>query len=146
MKVHAVWMMAAALLAAAPASAQVVSGSVRSARTGEPVDYASVIITNEQGVVVASTQADGGGRFTVHLQGGEGRYSLRVEEPGFHAVGATFRLAPGRSFSRHFRMSETNWSASSMAERDPIGKRNGRPVETEPRGNPTFTPPSAPPR
>jgi hypothetical protein len=145
MKSKAVWMAVAALLAAAPAGAQVVSGSVQNARTSRPVEYASVIVSNAEGVIVASTQADGGGRFTVHLPAG-GQYVLRIEEPGFHALGARFTVGQGRSFSRSFRMSELAWTASAEAERDPIGKRGGRPVD-EGRGNvPRLGTPTGNPR
>jgi hypothetical protein len=97
--------MAAALLAAAPAGAQVVSGTLTNTRTADAVPYASVTITTPEGVVVASTSADRGGRFTLHLDTG-GPYVLRVTEPGFHRVVRRFTVAENATFTYRVRMSE----------------------------------------
>lgn len=136
MKLHALWL--AALLAAAPAGAQVVSGSVENARTGQGVEYASVTVVNEDGAVVVTTQADRNGRFTVHLPA-PGRYAVHVSEPGFHSAGSRFTVTQGGSVHRRFRVSEANAEGMMRAERDLPGKRNGRPVD-ESRG-PVGMPP-----
>ena len=73
MKMH--WLCLPLLLAATPAAAQVVSGTVEGARGVVP--HAVVTILDREGTQIASTLADVGGRFTLPLPVG-GLYRLRV--------------------------------------------------------------------
>jgi Carboxypeptidase regulatory-like domain len=137
MRLHALWM-AAALLAAAPAGAQVVSGSLTNMRTADAVPYATVTITTPEGVVVASTTTDRGGRFTVHLDAG-GPYVLRVTEPGFHRVVRRFTVADNATFTYRARMSEIVNDAdrdhsSSAWNRGSRGSSNNRGAPPPPSG------------
>jgi isocitrate lyase len=104
MKLKALWM-AAALLAAAPAGAQVVAGTLTDMSTGNAVRYAAVTVTTPEGVVVASTSSDAAGMFTLRLDTG-GPYVLRVTEPGYRPVRRAFTVADGGTFTYRARMSE----------------------------------------
>jgi hypothetical protein len=81
------WLVAAALLALAPASlrAQSVEGTVLDRATRQPVAEAAVSVLNEAGRVVARTQADSAGRFTVKLEG-PGAYRLQGGRIGYRQV------------------------------------------------------------
>jgi hypothetical protein len=125
MRMHALWM-AAALLAAAPAGAQVVSGSVTNAHTGAPVPHAQVTVQDEQGATVASTTLDGGGRFTLHLPHG-GRYLLRVSEAGYAESARRFSVDDGGTLTLRTRLSElVNPIDRAAAQRGPV--QDTRPV------------------
>jgi hypothetical protein len=129
MRLHAMWM--AALLAAAPAGAQVVTGSVSNATNGLPVPHASVTVSTPDGITVASTTVDHGGRFTLHLDAG-GSYVIRISEPGFHERRQRFAVERGRTFTIRARLSEVV-SSWDRAARDGL-----RPGVTQPR--PTIPP------
>jgi hypothetical protein len=133
MKLHATWM-AAALLAAAPAGAQVVSGSVTNAATGNPVPHASVTVTDEEGTTVASTTVDGGGRFTLHLRSG-GRYVVRVSEPGYSEAARRFSVQDGGTFTFRTRLSEV------VNPVDRAASYEGPLRDTRPAPRPTTVPP-----
>jgi hypothetical protein len=133
MKLHAMWMVAA-LLAAAPAGAQVVSGSVTNSLNGSPVPRASVTVTDEEGVTVASTTVDEGGRFTVHLEEG-GRYVLRVSEAGFRESARAFRVEDNGTFTTRVRLHEV----VNALDRD-AARREGEFRDTRPVPRPTVRP------
>ena len=132
MKLRAMWM-AAALLAAAPAGAQVVSGTVTNAATGNPVPRASVTVTDEEGMTVASTTVDGGGRFTLHLESG-GRYVVRVSEPGYSEASHRFSVQDGGTFIVRTRLHEV------VNPVDRAASYQGPPRDTRPAARPTTSP------
>jgi uncharacterized protein YfaS (alpha-2-macroglobulin family) len=133
MKLHAMWM-AAALLAAAPAGAQVVSGSVTNSLNGSPVPRASVTVTDEEGVTVASTTVNEDGRFTVHLEEG-GRYVLRISEAGFRESARPFRVEDNGTFTTRVRLHEV----VNALDRD-AARRQGEFRDTRPVPRPTVRP------
>lgn len=96
------WLVLPMLLAAAPAGAQVVSGVVEG-NGGGSVPYASVTIVDSNGAVVASTNADRGGRFTLHLTSG-GYYRLRVSEEDHMGTSVGFRVADNGTYTRRVRL------------------------------------------
>jgi hypothetical protein len=96
------WLVLPLLLAAAPAGAQVVSGVVEG-YTGGGVPYASVTITDRNGTVVASTNADRVGRFTLHLTSG-GYYRLRVSEENYMGASVGFRVEDNGTYTRRVRL------------------------------------------
>lgn len=126
--------MAAALLAAAPAGAQVVSGSVTNAATGSPVPHASVTVLDEDGATVASTTVDGGGRFMVHLEEG-GRYVVRISEPGFRESARRFTVDEDGTFTFRTRLHEV------VSAADRAASYRGEVRDTRPAARPTTAPP-----
>lgn len=118
------------LLAAAPAGAQVLSGTVEGFYRGGV--EASVTVLNEEGVAVAHRTTDRGGRFTVHLPVG-GVYRLRVLADEYHPTVRTIRVRDdGTAFAR-IQLQERNASTSRLD--DPGRMRSsGGAVPKEPRG------------
>jgi hypothetical protein len=118
------WLVLPMLLAAAPAGAQVVSGVVEEVAGGS-VPHASVTVTDAQGDVVASTFADRGGRFTLHLPAG-GWYRLRVVEDQFMPASVSFRVEDNGTHTRrvrlHLRSAGANARRMQGADR---GERSG---------------------
>jgi hypothetical protein len=96
------WLVLPMLLAAAPAGAQVVSGVVEG-YGGGTVPYASVAVTDRDGMVVASTTTDRGGRFTLHLETG-GQYRLRVSEEEHMGMSVAFRVDDNGTYTRRVRL------------------------------------------
>ncbi len=133
MKQHAMWM-AAALLAAAPAGAQVVSGTVTNATTGNPVPHASVTVTDDEGMTVASGSADGAGRLTLHLTEG-GRYVARISEPGYGEAARTFSVQDGGTFTFRTRLREV------VNPLDRAASYEGPLRDTRPAPSPPMAPP-----
>lgn len=136
-----IWLCLPALLAAAPAGAQVVSGSVVDDR-GAPLANASVMVAGRNGKVVAVTSADQSGRYTLHLPAG-GLYRLYVmgEE---HVVSSTLiRVEEGETYASNVRL-RINEPAEILPEQRigrPVGV-DGRPLgRTTPGGSPGGPPP-----
>ena len=120
----AFWMCLPLLLAAAPAGAQVVSGSVEGL-FGGPVPHASVSVLNEEGIVVAHRITDRGGRFTAHVPVG-GIYLVRVLADEFHPSTQTVRVRDNGTATARVRLHERHSSTSRMDQ--PRGLRsNGLP-------------------
>lgn len=136
MKLHVMWM-AAGLLAAVPAGAQVVTGSVTNSLNGNPVRRASVTVTDEEGLTVASTTVNEDGRFTVHLEEG-GRYVLRINEPGYRESARPFRVEDDGTFTMRARLHEV----VNVLDRD--AARRGPLQDTRPAPRPTVPPHSRP--
>jgi hypothetical protein len=100
------------LLAAAPAGAQVVTGTVEGTYGGG-VANASVSIVNEEGVMVAQRFTDRGGRFTVHLSVG-GTYRVRVVADEFQSSTRTVRVGDNGTATARVRLQELHASPSRL--------------------------------
>lgn len=72
----------AALVAAAPASAQSVVGSLVSADDGAPLVDVQVVLLSLDGVPVADTRSDGQGRFELRAPS-PGDYMVLLDQPGY---------------------------------------------------------------
>lgn len=75
----------ALLLAAAPAAAQVVTGTVLDATSNAPIAYAEVVLLDKNGKEVNATLSDTLGLFAVSAPDA-GRYTLAVRHIGYVAV------------------------------------------------------------
>lgn len=100
------------LLAAAPAGAQVVTGTVEGTLRGS-VAHASVTIVNDEGIVVAQRFTDRGGRFTVHLPVG-GIYKVRVLADEFQPTVRTVRVRDNGTATARFQLQELHRSTSGL--------------------------------
>jgi hypothetical protein len=130
------WLCLPVLLAAVPAGAQVVSGTVVGDH-GAPVPFASVVVAERDGSMVAATSTDRGGRFSVHLPAG-GSYRLRVMGDVHIPADVRFNVADGATstHSIRLRMHGGGTVAGSMPQR-PLGP-DGRP-QARPAGSPGGT-------
>ena len=118
------------LLAAGPAGAQVVSGTVE-ARTGGIVPYAFVHVYDRTGEVVGGVSADRSGRFTLRLPAG-GRYRLQVTESGYQRYTTSFRVDDDAAFTARVRL-EPSIYRDPRTMRDPTGMQGGRSTGQPPR-------------
>ena len=135
------WLCLPVLLAAAPVSAQVVSGTVMGDR-GAPLPNASVMVAGRNGKVVAVTSADQSGRFTLQLPAG-GMYRLYVMGEAHTPSSTLIRVAEGETLAPNMRL-RLNEHADIPPERRmqrPLGP-DGRPLgRTTPGGSPGGPPP-----
>lgn len=106
------------LLGAAPAAAQVVTGTVEGIY-GVAVRDASVTVANEEGVVIAHRFTDLGGRFTVHVPVA-GVYRVRVLADDFQPASRTVRVGENGSVSTRLLLQGRNASFSSSGLQDPM--------------------------
>jgi hypothetical protein len=121
------WMCLAALLAAAPAAgAQTVSGTVVGDR-GLPVPYATVVVAERDGAVIAATSADRRGRFSLLLPAG-GSYRLLVRDDSHASAERRFRVADEGTYSTSVYLGTGEGAdAERTMSRRPMGT-DGRPV------------------
>ncbi|HYW11909.1 MAG TPA: carboxypeptidase-like regulatory domain-containing protein [Longimicrobium sp.] len=139
------WMCLAALLAAAPAAgAQTVSGTVVGDR-GLPVAYATVMVADRDGAVVAAASADRRGRFSLLLPAG-GSYRLLVRGDSHASAERRFRVAGDGTYSTSVYLGtgegadgERTMSRRPMGtDSRPVGQPGGPPGGTGGgRGGPT---------
>ena len=127
----AIWMCLPLLLAAAPAGAQVVSGTVEGMHGGG-VSHASVSVLNEEGIVVAHRTTDRGGRFTAHVPIG-GLYRVRVLADEFHPATLAIRVRDNSTATARVRLQARNPSHSRLDGPPGLNGRNRMP-EKRPGG------------
>lgn len=102
--IHLIPLLAAALLAAVPAAAQVLEGRVTESQTLQPVVGARVTLLDETGEAVASAVTDAQGAFRLQSPGA-GEFRLRAERVGLRAtLTRTVGLAPGEAVQVEVRM------------------------------------------
>jgi hypothetical protein len=92
-------------LAAMPARAQIVRGTVVDSASGRPVPGSTVQVTDSSGTRVGTILADADGRFVFRVPRA-GRYALRVQRIGYRASATTqFDVAVGETVERHLTAS-----------------------------------------
>lgn len=102
------------LVAATPAAAQVLTGTVEGLY-GARVSHASVMVLNEEGTVIAQRSTDGGGRFTVHLPV-EGLYRVRVQADEFRTATRTYRVRENSTASARVYLEPLHASHTGTGE------------------------------
>jgi hypothetical protein len=105
----------AAGLAAVPAGSQVISGQVVEAETDRPIPFGEVTVLDEDGDIVATTFADGGGRFSVRLPR-SGTFTVYAARLGyFNAVSEGIEVTSRQEVAIAVRLAPAPLTVDSLA-------------------------------